>query len=61
MGAAPAVNGVTHWFIDLRWPIQRAARALGKGAWLDNDPTAAYHLDQSAHIGLLFVTALIAV
>lgn len=57
---ALAFNGATHWFIDLRWPIQRAARAIGKGSWLDHDPTAAYQLDQAAHVGLLFVTALIA-
>lgn len=30
MAAAVVVSAATHWFIDRRWPVRKAAEALGK-------------------------------
>lgn len=30
IAAAIALSGATHWFIDRRWPVRKAAEALGK-------------------------------
>lgn len=58
---ALAVNAISHYFADRRVYLLRMARAIGKGGWIDHDPTAAYHLDQSWHLGWLLITALIMV
>ncbi|WP_067491713.1 DUF3307 domain-containing protein [Actinomadura hibisca] len=55
------VNGASHYWADRRVYLLRLARAIGKGGWLDNDPTAAYTLDQSWHLLWLLITALIIV
>lgn len=69
--AALAVSGVSHWVIDRRTPLERFAKATGHADFYamgapreghdDNLTlgTGAYALDQSAHIGFLFVAALI--
>jgi hypothetical protein len=55
------INGATHYWADRRVYLIAFARRFGKGGWLDNDPGAAYQLDQSWHLGWLFITALIMV
>lgn len=59
VGVALALNGATHYWADRRAYLIALARSLGKGPWIDADPGAAYQLDQSWHLGWLFVTALI--
>ncbi|MQY09892.1 DUF3307 domain-containing protein [Actinomadura macrotermitis] len=55
-----ALTAVTHYWADRRVYLDRAARKiLRKGDWIDHDPGALYLIDQSFHIGLLFVAALI--
>lgn len=65
------VSAVTHYVADRRWLLRWLAERTGKRAfWAlgapragrDDNPsigTGAYALDQSWHIGWLFVTALI--
>lgn len=56
---ALAVSAATHYVIDRRTPLRRMALALGKSPeWLDHGG-GMYALDQSWHIGWLFVAALI--
>lgn len=69
--AGLAVSAVTHYIADRRTPLFRLALWLGSGPfWTlgaprgdrDDNPslgTGAYALDQSWHVGWLFVTALI--
>ena len=65
--AGLAVSAVTHYFADRRAPLRRLARLLGSEQFYDlgRNPqrpclgTGAYALDQSWHIGWLFVAALI--
>jgi hypothetical protein len=71
VAVALAVNAVTHFAADLRKPLQVLMERVGKGAlWhlgtpragKDDNPTlgtGAYVLDQSWHIGWLFISALI--
>ncbi|MDG4788081.1 DUF3307 domain-containing protein [Micromonospora sp. WMMD1102] len=66
-----AVSAVTHYIADRRSPLFRLALVLGSGQfWTlgaprpdrDDNPslgTGAYALDQSWHVGWLFVAALI--
>lgn len=66
-----AVSAVTHYVADRRWPLRWLAERTGKRAfWTlgapragrDDNPsigTGAYALDQSWHVGWLFVAALI--
>lgn len=54
-----AVNAISHYWADRRRTLRNLAAAIGKGKWVDNDPAAPYMLDQSWHVGWLFVTALI--
>lgn len=51
MVQAVAFSTVTHAFIDQRWPIRKAAKALKKEGFHDMAPPlgGAFHLDQSAH------------
>jgi len=51
-------NAVTHYWADRRTGLLALARRLGKGGWLDADPSAGYKLDQSWHVGWLLVAAL---
>lgn len=69
--AALAVSAVSHYVIDRREPLKRFAEATGHARFYrlgmprpdhDDNPslgTGAYALDQSAHVGFLFVAALI--
>lgn len=57
--AALAVSAATHYVVDRRTPLRRMAMALRKSpAWLDKGG-GMYALDQSWHIGWIFVAALI--
>lgn len=56
--AVLGLNGVTHYVIDRRWTLERFARFIGKGGWIDNDPGALGHLDQAAHLALFGPVAL---
>ncbi|MEV5819361.1 DUF3307 domain-containing protein [Micromonospora haikouensis] len=65
-------SAATHYVIDRREPLRRFAEATGHAGFYrlgmprpgrDDNPTlgtGAYALDQSAHVGCLFVAALIA-
>lgn len=53
-----ALNGVTHYIIDRRWTLERFARFMRKGQWIDADKGAMMHLDQAAHIVILGAVAL---
>ena len=58
--AALIANGVTHYVIDRRWPLEALARRLGKGPWIDRDKAGAMmHLDQAAHLVILGPVALV--
>lgn len=71
LAAGLAVNAVTHYIADRRTPLRRIAERLGSGRFYtlgvprpgrDDNPslgTGAYALDQSWHIGWLFVSALV--
>ncbi|NYH42619.1 hypothetical protein HNR22_002346 [Micromonospora jinlongensis] len=64
------VSAVSHYIADRRTPLRRIANTLGAGRFYtlgaprpghDDNPslgTGAYALDQSWHIGFLFVAAL---
>lgn len=59
------VDAVSHYWADRRVTLARLARRLGKADFYDLGArsrclgTGAYALDQSWHIGWLFITALI--
>lgn len=69
--AGLALSAVSHYVIDRRTPLERFAKATGHAEFYqlgmprpgrDDNPslgTGAYALDQSAHVGFLFVAALI--
>jgi hypothetical protein len=69
--AALAVDAVSHYWADRRFTLARLAGWLGKAGfyqlgaprpYMDDNPslgTGAYALDQSWHVGWLFVTALL--
>ncbi|GIJ81424.1 Protein of unknown function [Micromonospora phaseoli] len=71
VGVGLAVSAVSHYIADRRTPLKRIADALGSGRFYalgtprpgrDDNPslgTGAYALDQSWHIGWLFVSALL--
>ena len=57
--AVLGLNGVTHYIIDRRWTLERFARMMRKGAWIDRDRASAMmHLDQAAHLVILGGAAL---
>lgn len=56
--SALTLNGVTHYIIDRRWTLEKFARVIGKGGWIDNDKSALMHLDQAAHLVILGGVAL---
>jgi hypothetical protein len=58
VGLVLAGNGLTHYWADRRTQLLALARLLGKGGWLQADPSAGYKLDQSLHIGVLLAAAL---
>ncbi|SCL21360.1 Protein of unknown function [Micromonospora nigra] len=70
VGVGLTVSAVSHYVADRRTPLQRIAAALGSARFYalgaprpgrDDNPslgTGAYALDQSWHIGWLFVAAL---
>ncbi|WP_335939946.1 transcriptional regulator [Streptomyces sp. PTD5-9] len=51
MAAALALSGATHYLIDRRWPVRKAAEATGKGSFyeLGGPLGGAYLLDQATH------------
>jgi hypothetical protein len=55
-----AVSAVTHYIADRRTPLHWAAGRLGKDEYWLVHGGGLYALDQSWHIGWLFVAALIA-
>jgi len=69
--AGLAISAVTHYIADRRTPLRRIAELIGSGGFYslgtprpgrDDNPslgTGAYALDQSWHVGWLFVAALI--
>lgn len=59
--AAMALTAGTHYTIDRRRPLERAAKATGHAAFLDvGGPLGGrYLLDQTAHVGLLLPAAAI--
>ncbi|MFC4072638.1 transcriptional regulator [Actinoplanes subglobosus] len=70
--AGIVLNGVTHFIADLRTPLIRLGRLLGRGGYLDHvgvvrpsgaatsgPGTGLFELDQAWHIGWLAVSALI--
>ncbi len=71
VAAGLAVNAVTHWWADRRATLAALAAAVGHRPFYglgaprpgrDDNPslgTGAYALDQSWHIGWLFVAALV--
>jgi hypothetical protein len=71
LAAGLAVSAVTHYIADRRTPLRWLAERLGSGPFWqlgaprpgrDDNPsigTGAYALDQSWHIGWLFVAALV--
>lgn len=59
LAAGMAVNLGSHYIADRRVPLRRMAEALGKDpAWLERDG-GLYALDQSWHVGFLFVSAVL--
>lgn len=59
VAAGLAVSAATHYFADRRAPLRRLALLARKStAWLDHGG-GMYCLDQSWHIGWLFVAALV--
>ncbi|MFF3867328.1 DUF3307 domain-containing protein [Micromonospora sp. NPDC001898] len=57
--AGLAVSAVSHYIADRRTPLRWLADRLGKDpAWLEHGG-GMYALDQSWHIGFLFVAALV--
>lgn len=62
MVVAVALSAATHYVIDRRWPVRRAADALGKGPFytLGGPLGGAYLLDQSAHHLMEGVAAYVA-
>lgn len=60
--AGLTVSAITHYIADRRAPLRRIADAVGSGKFYRvnaNGICGAYLLDQSWHIGFLFVAALI--
>ncbi len=53
------VDTVSHIWADRRHTLAAFARRVGKGTWWERDPNAPYLLDQSWHIGWLFVAAVV--
>lgn len=51
LASAVAFSAATHYLIDRRWPVRKAADALGKGPFyaLGGPLGGAYLLDQAAH------------
>ena len=57
--AGLAISAITHWIADRRIPLRRMADVLHKSpVWLDHGG-GMYALDQSWHIGWLFIAALL--
>ncbi|MFS8200493.1 transcriptional regulator (plasmid) [Streptomyces sp. CWNU-52B] len=63
MAAALALSASTHYLIDRRWPVRKAAEATGKAAFynLGGPLGGAYLLDQATHHAAEAVAAFLAV
>ncbi|MBO3742558.1 transcriptional regulator [Actinoplanes flavus] len=72
LAAGVGLNAVTHFIADLRTPLIRLGRLLGRGGYIDQvgvvrpaghtnsgPGTGLFELDQAWHIGWLAVSALI--
>jgi hypothetical protein len=62
LAAGLAVSAVTHYIADRRTPLRRIADAVGAGTFYRVNAggmNGAYLLDQSWHLGWLFVAALV--
>jgi len=72
LAAGVAVNVITHFVADLRTPLIRLARLVGRGPYIEHvqvmrpvgaqkcgPGTAVFHLDQAWHIAWLFVASLL--
>ncbi|MDQ7910217.1 DUF3307 domain-containing protein [Phytohabitans sp. ZYX-F-186] len=71
LAAGLAISAVSHYIADRRTPLRRIAKLTGSGRFYtlgtprpgkDDNPslgTGAYALDQSWHIGWLFLSALV--
>ncbi|MGI5208954.1 transcriptional regulator [Spirillospora sp. CA-108201] len=66
VGVGLAVDAASHYWADRRFTLQALAARVGKGGFAQlGDPAAApvgvgsYALDQSWHVGWLFIAALI--
>ena len=62
LGAGLAGSAVTHYIADRRTPLRRIADAVGRGGFYrvaGNGINGAYLLDQSWHVGWLFIAALV--
>lgn len=58
-GVGLAVSAASHYVVDRRSPLRRMADALKKSpAWLDKGG-GMYAMDQSWHVGWLFIASLI--
>lgn len=55
------VSAVSHYVADRRTPMVTMCRWLGKGQGFLRDRDGYYKMDQSWHVGWLFITALIMV
>jgi hypothetical protein len=62
MAAALALSGATHYVIDRRWPVQKAADATGKAPFyrMGGPLGGAYLMDQSAHHFMEGIAAYVA-
>jgi hypothetical protein len=56
------VSAVTHYFADRRTPLRKLAERIGSGKFYrlaDFGLNGAYLLDQSWHVGWIFIAALV--
>jgi hypothetical protein len=62
LAAGLAINVVTHYIADRRTPLKRIAERIGSGPFYrlaGHGMNGAYLLDQSWHVGWLFIAALV--
>ncbi|MFE0472418.1 hypothetical protein ACFW2V_12460 [Streptomyces sp. NPDC058947] len=62
MATALALSGATHYVIDRRWPLRKAADAAGKGPFyrMGGPLGGSYLMDQSAHHVMEGIAAYVA-
>ncbi|MEW9530704.1 hypothetical protein [Microbispora sp. NPDC049125] len=57
--AALALSWGTHAVIDRRWPVKKIMEWTGSGAWYEADKEAAPKVDQTLHLAVLHLAALL--